>query len=157
MKRRKEGFTLVELLIVMAVIAALMGALVPVAMSAIKHANATKVAENMRAILTAAQQQVYSEHSIPSLDTLIDNHSITGHFTNANYTIYYNDSNWASVTNATGTSWPSSAATSIILGVAYDCSNGVDATSLHNVWSSINACSDLGGNAIATTTVAKYW
>ena len=63
MKKRKEGFTLIELLIVMAVIAALMGALVPVAINAINHANATRVAENLRAISTAAQQYIYTEKS----------------------------------------------------------------------------------------------
>ncbi len=60
MRKRKEGFTLVELLIVMAVIAALMGALVPVALNAINHANATRVAENLRAISTAVQQYIYT-------------------------------------------------------------------------------------------------
>ncbi len=63
MKKRKEGFTLIELLIVMAVIAALMGALVPVAINAINHANATRVAENLRAISTAAQQYIYTQKS----------------------------------------------------------------------------------------------
>ncbi|WP_051962990.1 type II secretion system protein [Mesoaciditoga lauensis] len=72
MRKRREGFTLVELLIVMAVIAALMGALVPVALNAIKHANATRVAENLRAISTAVQQYIYTNKPASPTDVTLN-------------------------------------------------------------------------------------
>ena len=70
MRKKREGFTLVELLIVMAVIAALMGALIPVAINAINHANATRIAENLQSLVTQVQQYAYSEHQIPAIGNL---------------------------------------------------------------------------------------
>jgi len=60
MKARK-GFTLVELLIVMAIIAALMAVLIPMAGGAMKKARATKVAVTMRNIEQAAEQWLMAE------------------------------------------------------------------------------------------------
>jgi len=60
MKARK-GFTLVELLIVMAIIAALMAILIPMAGGAMKKARATKIAVTMRNIEQAAEQWLMAE------------------------------------------------------------------------------------------------
>lgn len=154
MRKRKEGFTLVELLIVMAVIAALMGALIPVAINAINHANATRVAENMRSLLTAAQQYTYTNHEIPSISTIKDNNLVTGSLNTSDYEIVY----------ATGTSslqvvgsdtWPSGA-TSVTIGAFYK--GGITADAIHKVWSNATSTS-IGGNSgvVATTTIAAYW
>jgi len=57
MKVRK-GFTLVELLIVMAIIAALMAVLVPVAGGAMKKAKATRIGVVIRNVEQAAEQYI---------------------------------------------------------------------------------------------------
>ncbi len=70
--RKREGFTLVELLIVMAVIAALLATLTPVAVNAVKKAKATQVVSNLRSLAAAAQQYIYTEQNAPSdIDTLV--------------------------------------------------------------------------------------
>jgi len=66
----KKGFTLVELLIVLAVIAALMAVATPMAMNAVKQAKASQVAQNLNALKSAVEQYVYSEKEVP---TTIDN------------------------------------------------------------------------------------
>jgi prepilin-type N-terminal cleavage/methylation domain-containing protein len=71
-KKRKEGFTLVELLIVLAVIAALLAIITPVAVNAVKKAKATQVASTLRNIAAAVQQFYYTEQMWPEngLETL---------------------------------------------------------------------------------------
>ena len=66
----KKGFTLVELLIVLAVIAALMAVATPMALNAVKQAKASQVAQNLSALKSAVEQYVYSEKAVP---TSIDN------------------------------------------------------------------------------------
>jgi len=65
MKARK-GFTLVELLIVMAIIAALTAILVPIARGAIAKAKATKIATILNNLVSATQQYIYIKQSTPS-------------------------------------------------------------------------------------------
>lgn len=77
-KKKKEGFTLVELLIVLAVIAALLAIVTPVAVNAVRRAKATQVASTLRNIAAAAQQYYYTEEKIPTMDDL------TGESTSAN-------------------------------------------------------------------------
>jgi general secretion pathway protein G len=69
MRRRKEGFSLVELLIVLAVIAALIATITPVAMNAIRKANATKVAQNLKSLGTAFENYAYVNGTIPTAIT----------------------------------------------------------------------------------------
>lgn len=71
-KKKKEGFTLVELLIVLAVIAALLAIITPVAVNAVKKAKATQVASTLRNIAAAVQQFYYTEQMWPEngLETL---------------------------------------------------------------------------------------
>lgn len=61
----KKGYTLVELLIVLAVIAALMAVATPMALSAVKQAKASQVAQNLNALKSAAEQYVYNEKVLP--------------------------------------------------------------------------------------------
>jgi len=59
MKNRKRGFSLVELLIVLAVIAALIATITPVALNAIRKAQATKVAQNIKTLASALENAAY--------------------------------------------------------------------------------------------------
>jgi len=59
MKNRKRGFSLVELLIVLAVIAALIATITPVALNAIRKSQATKVAQNMKTLAAAIENAAY--------------------------------------------------------------------------------------------------
>ncbi len=59
MKNRKRGFSLVELLIVLAVIAALIATITPVAMNAIKKSKATQVAQNLKTLASALENSAY--------------------------------------------------------------------------------------------------
>ena len=56
---RRKGFSLVELLIVLAVIAALIATITPVAMNAIKKAKATQVAQNLKTLASALENAAY--------------------------------------------------------------------------------------------------
>ncbi len=69
----KKGFTLVELLIVLAVIAALMAVATPMALNAVKKAKASQVAQNLNALKTSVEQYFFSEKDIPkTIDDLKD-------------------------------------------------------------------------------------
>jgi len=59
MKNRKRGFSLVELLIVLAVIAALIATITPVALNAIRKSQATKVAQNIKTLAAAIENAAY--------------------------------------------------------------------------------------------------
>ncbi len=59
MKNRKRGFSLVELLIVLAVIAALIATITPVALNAIRKSQATKVAQNIKTLASAIENAAY--------------------------------------------------------------------------------------------------
>ena len=68
----KKGFTLVELLIVLAVIAALMAVATPMALNAVKQAKASQVAQNLSNIMTALQNYVNLEHDFTTdIDALV--------------------------------------------------------------------------------------
>lgn len=57
----RKGFTLVELLIVLAVIAALMAVATPLALNAVKNAKASQVAQNFRNIKAAVENYINTE------------------------------------------------------------------------------------------------
>jgi len=59
MKNRKRGFSLVELLIVLAVIAALIATITPVALNAIRKSKATQVAQNLKTLASALENAAY--------------------------------------------------------------------------------------------------
>ncbi len=154
MKKRKEGFTLVELLIVMAVIAALMGALVPVALNAVRQANATRIAENLRAIQTAVQNYVYSERpaETPTLSDLKNSRYLSGNVNTTDYDIYYKTSSgW----NDDAQSF-TGVATAVVV---YKTSDTNLQKAVHKAWPAATKITDINsGNSIgATVTIAKYW
>ena len=64
--RRKEGFSLVELLIVLAVMAALIATITPVALNAIRKAKATQVGQNMKTLASAFENMLYVEGRTPT-------------------------------------------------------------------------------------------
>ena len=70
----RKGFTLVELLIVLAVIAALMAVATPMALSAVKTAKASQVAQNLNALKSAVEQYVYSEKELPKSEASLTNY-----------------------------------------------------------------------------------
>jgi len=157
MRKKREGFTLVELLIVMAVIAALMGALVPVALSAIQHANATRIAENLESLVTQVQQYAYSNHVIPNttaLSTSVSGGNLT------DYAVYYGTSPKSITSQITGKTYsiPSNA-TSVYFAVVYNPS--FSALAVHNVWSGATNTGAVslsnGASPCATGVVVKYW
>ncbi len=160
MRKRREGFTLVELLIVMAVIAALMGALVPVAINAINHAKATRVAENLRSILSTAQQYVYSEHKIPAISTI--QNQLTGTWNTSDYAIYYSEGSKGTDPSSSDytpadspQSWPTNES-SITLAVVYK--GGIPAKDIYNVWSEATTAHSPLSTAVAVrTSIVKYW
>ena len=73
MKARK-GFTLVELLIVMAIIAALMAILIPMAGGAMKKAKATRIGVVMRNVEQAAEQYIMAY--LPDSNTSISTNTL---------------------------------------------------------------------------------
>ena len=93
MKNRKRGFSLVELLIVLAVIAALIATITPVALNAIKKSKATQVAQNIKTLASAFENALYVDpESVPTFDNLgrdIDSLSYGIYYTetNGNYTV----------------------------------------------------------------------
>ena len=70
MKNRKRGFSLVELLIVLAVIAALIATITPVALNAIRKAKATQVAQNLKTLASAVENKAYVDGSSALTSTL---------------------------------------------------------------------------------------
>ncbi|MGC9212866.1 MAG: type II secretion system protein, partial [Athalassotoga sp.] len=149
-------FTLVELLIVMAVIAALMGALIPVAINAINHANATRIAENLQSLVTQVLQYAYSEHAIPSINSLKS--SVSGGNI-SDYQIYVNDNGTKSAPS-TNYTIPSNA-TSVQFAVVYMPS--FSATDVHNVWNGVVPAKQITwvtttyASPAATGVVVRYW
>ncbi|MGC9140630.1 MAG: hypothetical protein C0176_08170 [Mesoaciditoga sp.] len=62
----KDAFTIIELLIVIAVIAALISAMVPIGIMAIDETKALTVANNLSQISIAIMQDFYLNHEIIS-------------------------------------------------------------------------------------------
>ncbi|MFO7882359.1 MAG: type II secretion system protein [Kosmotogaceae bacterium] len=64
-KQRKEGFSLVELLIVLTVIAALISTITPIAMNAVRKAEALQVAMNFRVLAMSMESRLLLNQTIP--------------------------------------------------------------------------------------------
>jgi len=64
----RKGFTLIELLIVLAVIAALLAVVTPIALNAVRRANLTEIASNLRNIKSAAETYVTMNYEYLSED-----------------------------------------------------------------------------------------
>jgi len=61
-----RGFTLIEVLIVLAVIAALLSIVTPIALNAVAQAKAAQVAANFRNIRTAVESYIYTTGETPN-------------------------------------------------------------------------------------------
>jgi prepilin-type N-terminal cleavage/methylation domain-containing protein len=89
--KMKKGFTLVELLIVLAVIAALLSVATPLALNAVKKAKASQVAQNFRAIKAAVENWFNTESPSDltsfSTSTLVNNNYINSFPEGFNVTI----------------------------------------------------------------------
>ncbi|MDI3473651.1 MAG: hypothetical protein PWQ48_1932 [Thermotogaceae bacterium] len=86
MKKKKAGFTLIELIIVMAIISTLLSIVTPTAVNALKRAKATQVAFNLRNISTALQIYYLVNDSIADIQTLKNSGYLSGN--TADYSIY---------------------------------------------------------------------
>ena len=64
-KQRKEGFSLVELMIVLAVIAALISRITPIAINAVRKAEALQVAMNFRVLALSMESSLILNRSVP--------------------------------------------------------------------------------------------
>jgi general secretion pathway protein G len=92
-KQRKEGFSLVELMIVLAVIAALISTITPIAMNAVRKAEALQVAMNFRVLALSMESSLILNKSVPDninelgrdIDT--DNYGIAYHDDEGTYKI----------------------------------------------------------------------
>jgi len=77
MKNRKRGFSLVELLIVLAVIAALIATITPVALNAIRKSKATQVAQNLKTLASSIENKAYVDGKVDdNLDATIDENEL---------------------------------------------------------------------------------
>ena len=85
--KRKSGFSLVELLIVLAVMAALIATITPVALNAIKKAKATQVGQNLKTLSSSFENALYVNGTVPTFTQL--GRDIEG----SDYAIYYTSSN----------------------------------------------------------------
>jgi len=87
----KKGYTLVELLIVLAVIAALMAVATPMALNAVKQARASQVAQNLNALKTSVEQYFFSEKQIPKTIKDLENYVSNFDSISGSYRLKYKD------------------------------------------------------------------
>lgn len=79
----RKGFTLVELLIVLAVIAALMAVATPLALNAVKNAKASQVAQNFRNIKSAVENMFNTEKPANPTASITMNELVNSKYLNA--------------------------------------------------------------------------
>jgi len=134
----KKGFTLVELLIVLAVIAALMAVATPMALNAVRTARASQVAQNLSNIVTAVENYVNVEQELPGdIGDLVSKNYLSTE--PASYTV--NPTTWSSDGQATVT-------------VTYDRGDvTVDDVKKQNP----NVIDGGSGKPAMKVTVAKWW
>lgn len=146
--RRNEGFTLVELLIVLAVIAALLATITPVALNAVKKAKATQVAQNLRNIKTAIEQYFYTEQpNLGTAATEIGSSTLFGSLTHYNY-----------LSENPGSSGYSATVYGFENGVAYaTVAYTLGDVSTKMVTDTYPDAAASGSLIYATFTIAKYW
>jgi len=142
--RARKGFTLVELLIVMAIIAALLAVLVPIASGAMERAKVTKIAVRMRNVEQGAEQYLLSE--MPDNPSTTDAVEYTG-------TDYENDK--ITLTFATNTTGE--------IGIKVECTadNASMADKIANVliasYGEDRVSTSAGNKVTLISTVTKFW
>lgn len=147
-KKKKEGFTLVELLIVLAVIAALLAIVTPVAVNAVARAKATQVASTLRNIAAAAQQYYYTEGDSAttlSVSVLKKKNYITGNIKGFDI-VDTNGSSPITIDNS---------ASQLIFWVVYTPS--IDAIKVNDVWKDATDNGIPTGSVGVQATVTRYW
>ena len=143
-KRRNEGFTLVELLIVLAVIAALLAIVTPVAVNAVRRAKATQVASTLRNIAAAVQQYYYTEEKMAtSVASLRSAKYIQGKV---------DDYKLSSATNTISAPATTDTVAYVIYDVAITDPN--QRNSMQNVWSEIGFANN---KPYVKVEVSRYW
>ncbi|AKI97248.1 type II secretion system protein [Kosmotoga pacifica] len=91
--RRKKGFSLIEMLIVLSVMAALIATITPVAMNAIRKAKAIQVAYNLKVLVTGMENKILLDSAVPQDISIIGRDIDTTHygvaytFSDGHYTI----------------------------------------------------------------------
>lgn len=91
LKHMVRGFTLVELLIVLAVIAALLAIATPIALNAVAQAKATQVAATFRNIRAAAESYIFTERATGvDLGTLVSSKYLTGNIDTTKWNVTSN-------------------------------------------------------------------
>ncbi|ODN30827.1 type II secretion system protein [Fervidobacterium thailandense] len=102
----RKGFTLVELLIVLAVIAALMAVATPLALNAVKNAKASQVAQNFRNVKAAVENYVNVEKPTNAnnitLTNLVNKKYLSAAPANFDVTATYNDGIFKVIISYTG-------------------------------------------------------
>ncbi|WP_242694247.1 prepilin-type N-terminal cleavage/methylation domain-containing protein [Proteiniclasticum aestuarii] len=91
LRKKQKGFTLVELLIVIAIIAVLAAVVTPVALSAINDSKATAVYAEIKSIETAYLTAQISEDSTEFEDLELNGVETNGNSKNAEYSITTSD------------------------------------------------------------------
>ncbi|MEA1885034.1 MAG: prepilin-type N-terminal cleavage/methylation domain-containing protein, partial [Thermotogota bacterium] len=68
--RRRSGFTLIEMMIVLAIIAALAATLTPIGMNALRQARATRTMADVRSIRLGLQSFYMTKNYLPNGDSV---------------------------------------------------------------------------------------
>ncbi len=97
-----RGFTLVELLVVITIIALLAGLLLPVIIGAIKKAEITKAKNEVMAIATAVEQYQVEYGRYPGQSSSSPDHPYSGNYQNLINTLRGNDLKSGGYTNPRG-------------------------------------------------------
>ena len=150
----KKGFTLVELLIVLAVIAALMAVATPMALNAVRQAKASQVAQNLNALKTSVEQYFFSEKQIPKTIDDLENYVSNFESISKSYRLKYKDD-----LDSTGK------ATVVVVYDGVDVSPAAVANQFNLAGTVTTASLSTTGDAItssgslpgATITVTKWW
>ena len=130
--RRKEGFSLVELLIVLAVMAALIATITPVALNAIRKAKATQVAQNLKTLASAFENAVYvngeAPDSLSSLARDIDtsNYGLGYTESSGTYTVVVFTKEEVTLSQVTAVLAGAANTTTVSLGTSDFLNNGLD-------------------------------
>lgn len=112
-KTNKKGFTIVELVIVIAVIAILAAVLIPTFAGVIERANQSAALQTAKNVYTAALAEAMSDGTLAANETIkldANLNVITDTTTTATWTVTFTDSATATITPATASGYTLSVA-----------------------------------------------